>query len=261
MTYGFFELHVLRTARLTPSAVRIVFGGPDLSGFVSGGRDQRFKLFLPQAGQELPVVPSVGADWYAAWRAADPATRGIMRTYTVREQRVGEFDVDFALHGPAGPAASWARTAVPGDRLLALCPTVPDNGGVDFQPPPDTDWVLLTGDDTAIPAIEAILTWLDPAVPVRAWIEVHDPAGVRPLPPAPGREVTWLFGGGTLDAVRAAALPSGVPYAWVAGEAGVVRSVRRHLVREREVDRSRVVFTGYWRRGATEDDLLAESLP
>ncbi|MEV0563282.1 siderophore-interacting protein [Dactylosporangium sp. NPDC050588] len=66
-------------------------------------------------------------------------------------------------------------------------------------------------------------------------------------------------GGGVLDAVRAADLPPGTPYAWVAGESGVVRSVRRHLVHERGIDRRRVMFTGYWRRGATEDDLIAEA--
>jgi NADPH-dependent ferric siderophore reductase len=60
-----------------------------------------------------------------------------------------------------------------------LCPTVEDNGGVDIRPPPDTDWVLLTVDETAVPALAGILDWVGPAMPVRAWIEVHDPADVR----------------------------------------------------------------------------------
>ncbi|GAA1796396.1 siderophore-interacting protein [Leucobacter iarius] len=36
---------------------------------------------------------------------------------------------------------------------------------------------------------------------------------------------------------------------WIAGESGVVTTLRRHLVRECGVDRSRVAFMGYWRRG------------
>jgi NADPH-dependent ferric siderophore reductase len=63
-----------------------------------------------------------------------------------------------------------------------------------------------------------------------------------------------------VEAIRAAALPAGVPYAWIAGEAGAVRALRRHLVGERGFDRRAVTFTGYWRRGATEEDLLAEAV-
>ncbi|CAA9394690.1 siderophore-interacting protein [uncultured Nocardioides sp.] len=38
-------------------------------------------------------------------------------------------------------------------------------------------------------------------------------------------------------------------YAWIAGEAGVVTGLRRHLVRDRGIDRRQVAFMGYWRRG------------
>lgn len=38
-------------------------------------------------------------------------------------------------------------------------------------------------------------------------------------------------------------------YAWLAGEASAVTGLRRHLVRELGVDRSRVSFMGYWRMG------------
>lgn len=38
-------------------------------------------------------------------------------------------------------------------------------------------------------------------------------------------------------------------YAWIAGESGVVTSLRRHLVRELGMDRRQVAFMGYWRRG------------
>ncbi|MFD5867299.1 siderophore-interacting protein [Corynebacterium sp. NPDC060344] len=38
-------------------------------------------------------------------------------------------------------------------------------------------------------------------------------------------------------------------YAWLAGEASAVTGLRRHLVRELGVDKSRVSFMGYWRMG------------
>jgi NADPH-dependent ferric siderophore reductase len=46
----------------------------------------------------------------------------------------------------------------------------------------------------------------------------------------------------------------------VAGESGSVKALRRHLVRERGIDRRRVTFTGYWRRGTTEDQLIEEAI-
>lgn len=41
-------------------------------------------------------------------------------------------------------------------------------------------------------------------------------------------------------------------YAWLAGEAGVIKTLRRHLVAERGMDRKAVAFMGYWRLGRAE---------
>ena len=43
----------------------------------------------------------------------------------------------------------------------------------------------------------------------------------------------------------------GIPglYAWIAGESGVVTTLRRHLVREVGLARHQVAFMGYWRKG------------
>ncbi|MEV0400417.1 siderophore-interacting protein [Actinoallomurus sp. NPDC050550] len=293
--FRFFDTRVVRTRRLGPSMIRITFGGERLTGLAAGGRDQRFKLFLPHPHQDAPIVPSdAGEEWFARWREMDPAVRAVMRSYTVREQRrdPDELDVDFALHGDGGPASRWAVRALPGDRVVVLGPTTPDNGGVDFRPPPGTDWVLLTGDETALPAVAGILAWLPAGTRARVWLEVSHAADVQDLPTEADAEVTWLVRddaahgplpddsapgllrddsapglvrddsahGLVLDAVRAATLPAGAPYAWIAGEAGGVRALRRHLVGERGLDRRAVVFTGYWRRGATEEDLLAEAV-
>ncbi|WP_031521802.1 siderophore-interacting protein [Streptomyces sp. NRRL F-5123] len=262
-TYRFLDVQVLRTERLSRSLLRVVFGGPGLGAVVSGGRDQRLKLFLPQAGQDAPVLPDVlDAGWYARWRALDPAVRGIMRTYTVRDVRrdPDELDIDFALHGDLGPASRWACAAAPGDRVALLAPVVTDNGGVDFRPPEGTDWVLLCADETAVPAVAGILEWLPAGTPVRAWISVADAADRVEFPTKCEAEVSWLTRPSSLaEAVAACALPAGRAYAWLAGEASLVREVRRHLVGPRAFPRPAVTFTGYWRAGTTEDALLSES--
>lgn len=38
-------------------------------------------------------------------------------------------------------------------------------------------------------------------------------------------------------------------YFWIAGESGVVTTLRRHLVKDLGIDRGQVAFMGYWRRG------------
>lgn len=51
---------------------------------------------------------------------------------------------------------------------------------------------------------------------------------------------------------QAAAAASGF-YAWIAGEAGAVMAIRRHLVGERGFCRSAISFMGYWRKGRVLD--------
>lgn len=41
-------------------------------------------------------------------------------------------------------------------------------------------------------------------------------------------------------------------YAWLAGEAGMIKTLRRYLVSTKGVDRKSVAFMGYWRRGRAE---------
>ena len=50
-----------------------------------------------------------------------------------------------------------------------------------------------------------------------------------------------------------ASLDNGSFYAWIAGEAGVVMRIRRHLLAERGIDRRAITFMGYWRKGRALD--------
>ena len=61
-----------------------------------------------------------------------------------------------------------------------------------------------------------------------------------------------------LAALRDRALPPGRVHAFVHGEAGLVRDVRRHLLGERGVDRETLSVSGYWRRGRDEDGWRAD---
>ncbi|MEU9286959.1 siderophore-interacting protein [Streptomyces sp. NPDC048275] len=172
---------------------------------------------------------------------------------------------------PAGPASRWASRAAAGDRVVLLGPAIADNRAIRFRPPADTDLVVLWADETALPAASAILESLPAGTRARVWLEVQHAGDVQELVTAADVDITWLVrddiphclkgvGGAptpmAVDAVRAAQLPRAEnPYAWIAGESGCVKEMRRHLVRERAIDRRRVTFVGYWRRGLTEEQL------
>ncbi|MFD5743286.1 siderophore-interacting protein [Streptomyces massasporeus] len=276
--FRFFSLQVVRTRRLGPSLVRVTFGGPDLHAFHSDGRDQSLSLFLPHPGQPEPVVPlELGDGWWQGWRELPDDVRAVMRSYTLRALRrdPDEIDIDFALHGiepdttvQAGPASRWAARAAAGDRVLLLGPAVADNRAIRFRPPGDTDLVVVWGDETAVPAASAIVEALPAGTRARVWLEVPHAGDIQDLATEADAEITWLVRDEkgpegspmALDALRDAQLPAGErPCVWIAGESGCVKELRRHFVRERGIDRRRVTFVGYWRRGVSEEQLRAEA--
>jgi len=200
-----------------------------------------------------------------------------------------EVDVDFVLHshqGSSGPAAAWAESASVGDRMLLLGPNAGCTdryGGIEWQPPATGGRVLLVGDETAVPAVASILETLPASSSGHALLEVPTAADFLALRSAADVKVTWLArsarprGEALLGAVRdvvpprrdrtavdvpeadpgllwetpAGGLrPLDAPYAWVAGEAGVVRQLRRYLVGAAGLPRSGVAFMGYWREGS-----------
>jgi NADPH-dependent ferric siderophore reductase len=249
-TTGLLEVTAVR--RITPRTVRVTFTGEGL-GELAAWPDQQLKLLFPPAGRpvRLPEPDDDVMRWYQAYLAIPEAERPVMRSYTVRARRPGqaEIDVDFVLHGDsAGPATSWARTAAPGAVLGRYGPDAAYR-----RPVSTADTVLFAGDETAVPAITTLLSEVDNAV---VFLEVPDAAEEQPLP----GDVHWLHRDGAehgaklLEAVREAKLPDGSVAAWIAGEAGTVRALRRHLVGERGFDKGDVEFSGYWRRQLTQDD-------
>jgi NADPH-dependent ferric siderophore reductase len=283
--------------RVSPSFVRITFGGADLADFGTPGRvlDQRIKLVFPAPGGSVPRLTR-SDDWYSAWLALPDDERGSMRTYSIRQLKVsGEATrlvVDFVLHlapGSTGPASRWADAAAVGDELLVIGPRRgrAGGGGIEYAPG-DARAILLAGDETAAPAIARILEDVDRDTQGVAFIEIPEDADILPIATPPGVEVRWLPRSGSahgtqlipavLDHLGASA-PAAIQdvdtddplwetptysslgeavaaganhadrYFWIAGESGVVTTLRRHLVKDLGVDRSQVAFMGYWRHG------------
>lgn len=246
MAYRHYSAQVTRVDRVTPHMARITLGG--LEDFPGAGLDHRVKVFFPPPGEERPIYPT-GDDWWERWKV-EPV-RAVFRTYTIRRHRpeTGEVDIDFVLHGDAGPGSSWAANAAPGDQVGLWGPRA------EYAPPAHADWVLLAGDETALPAIGAILESMPPTTTVRVLVEVGSATEQQSLVLPDDARLTWVHrdaGESLLDAVKGADFPAGRPYAWVAGESGAVTQIRRHLVSDRGIDRRDIYFSGYWRKGVAQ---------
>ena len=204
------EVEVTEVQRLSPSFVRIVLAGPGLEHVGPadsrwadpGWWDQRFKLVVPHVDGGITSVADADQSWLSTWTARPASERGHMRTYTVRELRgTGprtRLAVDVVVHAEGeqgaalGPGARWAQEARPGTRAVALLPRRGHAfGGIEFQPL-DAARLLLVGDETAVPAICAILEHLPGDRVGAAFLEVPLSADVLNVVAPPGVEVHWL---------------------------------------------------------------------
>ncbi|WP_411082097.1 siderophore-interacting protein [Streptomyces sp. cmx-18-6] len=263
------HVRVTGTERITPRTARVTFTGDALPRLMEDRPDQQMKLCLPREGRSLEegLLPEQDAEdaygmrWYEAFLAIPEPVRPWMRGFTVRsyDRAHNVMAVDFVLHGDGGPASRWGAAARPGDVLGMVGPS-----SLYARPLPTTSaGMLLAGDEAALPAIATVLEALPAGTRALVYAEVADAAEERELPTAAGgTEVRWVHrdrGGSLVAAVREAGADlDGVGAAWVAGEASAVRALRRHLVGERQLPRSAVEFSGYWRRALTQDDAPTE---
>lgn len=316
LPWNMFDVRVAGARRLTPHLVRVTFRSLDpiddvLAHFADGGADQRLKLILPADGHDLSVLP-VGSDWYLRLRELPEEVRPVVRTYTVRTVRgpdpVGapaEVDVDMVLHGVNGPASAWISRVLEGCLQTGAAPESdaqvvllgPDArhggpyGGREFRTDVTAD-LLLAADETALPAVAAILEELPAHATGIALLEVPTADDVLDLRAPAGVTLRWLPRDGAAtgerlvtaahdwtpgrldDPARTVRAPVTDPEhwetllwevpddagvvaaqgirAWVAGEAAAVRTIRRHLVGPCGLARRDVAFMGYWRLGRAE---------
>ncbi|WP_460737142.1 siderophore-interacting protein [Microbacterium neimengense] len=263
--YSAFAVTVADARAIAPGWRRLTLAAPELRDFAPWGLDQRIKLVLPLpdgglADFGLMAEPTPHpSEWYARWKALPETERNVLRTYTpsaIRPEQ-GEIDVDVLLHDPPGPASAWAAGATPGERLWI---TGPDrrNGwtgyGLHWQAPAGATRWLLVGDETAFPAIANILRTLPEGGRAEVLLEAGDARDDIVSPEAPaGARVRLVaraaVAGEALEAAVRELPVADAEYVWLAGEAGAVTRIRRHLTAERGVSKDRVSFLGYWKLG------------
>lgn len=230
------SMTVIASRAVTPAMLRVTLGGEGMRDYPPGQQGGYVKLMLaPEPGKSKPTI----------------------RTYTIRQQRAGEMDVDFALHGKgalAGPATAWALRVTGGEAIELGGP------GAAKPLPEGFDCYLVAGDMTALPAISVNLEALPREAKGLAVVEVQSEADRQPIDAPKGVEIRWLINPepGTrpellADALRTAAWPQGRVYAWAACEFSAMRRLRDYLRGERGLGSGELYISSYWKSGIDED--------
>lgn len=241
---------------LTPSIVRMTFTG-ELEEFAAPGPTDHVKVFFPDPATGILTAPTVGP------RGVERPIDGIVlsRDFTPRAYRAAtdehpaELDIDFVLHSAStGPASDWASNAQIGEHIAIGGPRS------STLAPDDCTHAILIADETALAAFSRWLELLPKRVRITAILIVNDEDAEKYITTAQAQRasIEWLYrmdGPGQLDeSVRSLNTFEDGTYVWAAGEAGELVPIRRHLRRERGLNREQLNVEGYWRRGITNFD-------
>jgi NADPH-dependent ferric siderophore reductase len=251
------DLRVLKVSavrQLTPRRLRITFQGEDLGRYARDDQMHCRLIFQPKSVQD-PQWPMLDDRGHVVW----PQERKLdTRVYTIRSlrQETGEIDIDFAIHDTPGPATRWAKEAAPGDMVGILGPAA--------HGPKAARFLVLAGDETALPGVARILESLDDAVEGHAFIEVSNDGERQELKKPANVNVRWLYRDGgpaspTLaDAVRSVRWPDDLQTAffWGGCEHAEFRKLHRVLRDEVGLPRDRQTLHSHWHRRLSEEDII-----
>jgi NADPH-dependent ferric siderophore reductase len=223
-----WSLRVTGVKDITPNLRRVQLTADDLAEF------------KPKPAQEIVrQIPQEGPE---------PARRH----YTIRryDPATGLIDVDFVLHGAHAPAVRWALDAKPGQAIDIRGP----RGRIALSP--SADWHLMSGDETAMPAILALAEALPTGAKAHLFLEIGGPEDKMPVESQAEVTVTWLSRHGAPaapsrllpDAIDAFTLLPGKGHAIIIGETSTVRA-QRHALIARGFTRDQIYSEGYWRPG------------
>lgn len=238
---------------LTPGLLRLTLGGGDLRDFTTPGTTDAYVNVV------IPPPASPYGEVFDPKRIRDEFPRHnwpARRRYTVRawDRARQLLTVDFVVHGSDGVAGRWAAAAQPGNVLVFEGPS----GG--YRPDPAADWHLLAGDESALPAIAASLEAMPAGALAVVRLVCDGPAHQLALQSPGCLDMTWVHRSGSSGdedllpaAIRELPFPRGRVHAFVHGEAGEIRRIRRHLLVDRGLARADMSCSPYWRRDMTDE--------
>ncbi|ANJ94363.1 siderophore-interacting protein [Serratia plymuthica] len=228
------EARVSAVRQITAKTKRITLSGDEVDKFIADPRTLEpaswIKVFFP-------------------WR---DTLAGRAYTLSGIDKFARTFDIDMVLHGE-GPASDWARDAIPGDKLGFAGPC---SGG--FRLLPQTRWLLLLGDETALPAMRTILASLSEPLPVLWFAEVSDAQEIQTVDYPFLRVNSWqirtrhfdsVMNSPLVQAVSHFVLPAGQGQVWIACECQIAAYLKDRFINELDIPKTALFAKGYWKKG------------
>lgn len=237
------SMHLARlwdVTRIGPNTLRVELDCAETGQMMQGG--MHFSLILPPKGRP-PVWPALNARGRTVWPDGAHTLHRAVFTFVGRDalrQRV-VFDM-FAHEG--SPATDWALGTPNGSQVLLSGP-----GGGEV---PTADRLILAGDETALPAIRAILRERAGQASGHVLIEVGDLRDqlLGPVPDGFGLTVVHRQTGAALTEALSHIADQVGPddFLWVAADAEAVRTTRELYVIQRGHSRKNTYLAAYWSR-------------
>ncbi|MEM6424525.1 MAG: siderophore-interacting protein [Cyanobacteria bacterium P01_H01_bin.119] len=238
-------LVVKESAKVTPHMQRVVFTGDDLANFPENYESGYVKLLFSNEGRALSDK-------------AQTQEKYLRRTYTVRsfDKANNELGIEFSLHGDkSGPAARWAASTQPGDKILMGGP------GPTKLVNNQSDWFLLASDMSGLPALCCNLEQLPADAQGYAVIEIPSEEDQQSLKVPVGVVVKWVINSepgkkpeALLNAIKSLPWKDGNPYIWVACEFQSMKKIRQYMNESRNIEPENMYISSYWKFNRTEDE-------
>lgn len=234
----FLSATVSEVEQLTPRMRRIRFSGPRLRGL---GWTPGQHVRLQVAGLLDSVLRLHPHD--------------ALRSYSIydADPDAGTLDIVMLDHNydpeTVTPARRWATAVSIGDHVDITRPQG------NFVIRPDAAYQLFAGEETASVAFAAMLRTLQPDTDVYGVIEAGTAADhlplARPLTHVERGEASAANSPVLAEALRALELPDHPGFAYLAGEARTIQTLRKILINERGWDRRRIRTKPFWTPGRT----------
>lgn len=227
--------------------IRVTLTGPEIAEMDPACHGANCKLFLPAAGQSR-------VDFM---QQLDAGPRPTVRTYTVRYVRpeVEEMDIDFVDHGDGGPAAAWARSVTPGG-FIGFAGPGPVKMNAFYA-----DSYLVVADMSALPVAGATLEAMPKDAKGTAIFEIMQAEDKQDFRIPAGIEYHWIVNSDPHtqsdvipSMIKDMDWPEGRVQTCIAGESGMIKSLRQELLVTRGLPKEDCYISGYWKIGLIEDE-------
>jgi len=223
-----------------------------------------FAMVARVTGKINPAQPKLWAKPNIALRmevgSEEQGQRPISRAYTVRHFNIETnlIEIDFIIHEGDAPAMHWLDKAKRGTSAFMTGPRqhfVPNYhlGGK----------IAFFADDTAIPALYAILSQWPKTVEAAVYIDCAQADYAAELPAIDGvayhlhvRNRGEVAGKSNYLPAMARSLPHSQNWQiWVACEREEARTIRQHFIEQHNIDKNHIKAIGYWKYGMDSSQL------